>query len=124
MKKLSFFAMTLLLAATFTACEKVVGDGPMITEQRNVTNFSGIDLRMSGDVFFNQAAEYKVEVRAQDEIQRVLDTYVSNGKLVIKFENNVKVRLHDGVTINVSGPSLSSHALPCGSVWSNMPWPA
>jgi hypothetical protein len=108
MKKLSIALMALTLTMGFTSCRKVVGDGPMVTETRNVTNFSGIDLRMGGDVNFRIAPEFKVEVQAQDEIQRVLDTYVSGDKLVIKFENDVRVRLHDGVTITVTAPSLRS----------------
>lgn len=80
----------------------------MRNETRNVTNFSGIDLRMGADVNFTKAPEYKVEVRAQDEILRVLETYVSNDRLVIKFDRDIRVRLHDGVTVNVSGPNLNS----------------
>ncbi|RPD50798.1 MULTISPECIES: head GIN domain-containing protein [Chitinophagaceae] len=106
MKNLSIALMALALG--FASCKKVVGDGPMVNETRNVTNFTGIDLRMGADVNFKIAPEFKVEVRAQDEILRVLDTYVSGEKLVIKFENDVRVRLHDGVSVTVTAPSLRS----------------
>lgn len=108
MNKQQLLIMALGAGILFSSCKKVVADGPMVTETRNVSGFNGIDLRMAGDVYFRQAPEYKVEVRAQDEIQDVLDTYVSNGKLVIKFENDVKVRIHDGVTVTVTGPEFRS----------------
>jgi hypothetical protein len=108
MKKYLMAAAGLAMTLAFSSCKKVIGDGPMRTEMRNVTNFSGIDLRMGADVNFQQAPDYKVEVRAQDEVLRVLETYVSNDRLVIKFDKDIRVRLHDGVTVNVSGPNLNS----------------
>lgn len=108
MNKQLFVLTALILALGFTSCRKVIADGPMVTETRNVGNFSGIDLRMGADVTFTVAPDFKVEVIAQDEIQRVLNTYVSGDKLIIKFKNDVKVRIHDGVRLNITGPSLKS----------------
>lgn len=100
--------MSVAAAALLSSCTKVIGDGPMVTQTRNVAHFNGIDLRMSGAVHFQQAPEYKVEVRAQDEILPVLHTYVQDGRLVIRFNNNATVRVHDGVVINVWAPELKS----------------
>lgn len=107
MKKLSvalFSAMALLAAS----CEKVVGEGPVVTETRIVTNFSSLDLRMSGNVYFTRDAAYKVEVHAQQNILDKLETYVSNGNLVIKFKNNARVRTREDVEVIVSGPDLTA----------------
>lgn len=107
MKKVSIALFSAL--ALFTAsCEKVVGEGPVVTETRSATNFSGLDLRMSGDVYFTRDAAYKVEVSAQQNILDKLETYVSNGKLVIKFENDTRVRSHESVKVKVSGPDLTN----------------
>ena len=69
MKKLS---VVVLLAAAFIiifpSCEKVVGEGPLVTQTRTVGNFTGVSSEMSGTGQFchcpgvqsrnNSAAEY------------------------------------------------------------------
>jgi hypothetical protein len=109
MKKISLFILSLgAIMVIFSSCEKVNGDGPVVTETRNNVNFDGIDLRISGEVYFKQDANYKVEISAQRNILDVMETYVADHKLVIKFKNDVRVRSHDPVTVIVSGPSASS----------------
>lgn len=100
---LAAFALT-----TFSACEKVIGEGPLVTETRNATNFTGIDLRMSGSVHYTQGPDYKVEIRAQQNILEVLETYVSNNKLVIKLSNDTRVRRHEDIDVLVTAPSMNS----------------
>ena len=100
------FMCALLLL--ISSCEKVEGDGPVITETRATSQFSGVDLRVAADVYFKQDSVYKLEVSAQQNILDVMETYVSGGKLVVKFENDVRVRSHDPVIVKLSGPSLSS----------------
>ena len=95
-------------AIMMTSCykDRITGEGPLVTETRAHSNFSGIDLRISGDVYFNQDTVYKVEVEAQENILDVMETYVSNNKLVIKFKNDVRVKDHEPVRIMISGPSV------------------
>jgi hypothetical protein len=108
MKKLVPLFILTGMMVMFASCEKVVGEGPVVTETRNISDFSGVDLRVSGNIYFTQSPEYKVEVRAQQNILGVLETYVANNKLVIRFDNDVVVRRHENVTVNISAPDLSS----------------
>jgi hypothetical protein len=88
-----------------SSCEKITGEGPVVTETRNISNFEGIDLRVSADVYFQQSATYKVEVSAQQNILDVLETYVTGNKLVVKYKDNVRVKSHEPVMVLVSAPS-------------------
>lgn len=108
MKNLRTAFLLLGMVSVFTSCEKVVGEGPVVTETRNRGGFSGVDLRVSGNVYYTQDADYKLEVRAQQNVLDVLETYVSDNKLVIKYENDVHVRRHEDITIYVSAPDLNS----------------
>jgi len=108
MKKLPVILFLLCLGFFVTSCEKVVGDGPVRTETRTTNNFSGIDLRISGNVYYKPDAAYKVEIAAQQNILDVIETYVSNGKLVIKFKNDVRVRAHESIVVTLSGPQMNS----------------
>jgi hypothetical protein len=108
MKKVLPLFILIGMMVIFASCEKVVGEGPVVTETRNISNFSGVDLRVSGNVYFTQSPDFKVEVRAQQNILGVLETYVANNKLVIRFDNDVIVRRHENVTVNISAPDLNS----------------
>jgi hypothetical protein len=88
MKKLS--VVVVLLASVlfiFPSCEKVVGEGPLVTQTRTVGNFTGVSSEMSGTVNFAIAPEYKVEITAQQNILDVLNTNIVNGVLHIDFKN-------------------------------------
>ena len=86
MKKLSVVAVLAVALSIFPSCEKVVGEGPLVTQTRTVGNFTGISSEMSGKVNFAVAPEYKVEITAQQNILDVLNTNVVNGVLHIDFK--------------------------------------
>ena len=105
MKKL--VVVILLLVAglfIFPSCEKVVGEGPLVTQTRTVGNFTGVSSEMSGKVNFTIAPDYKVEITAQQNILDVLNTNVVNGVLHIDFKNNVRVKQHEDLLINITAP--------------------
>lgn len=108
MKHLAQLSLFLFLMICFSACEKIEGDGPKVTEDRTQQNFTGIELRAAGNVYFQQLPTYKVEVTAQQNVLDVLETYVSNGRLVIKFENNVHVRTEDDIVFRISAPDINN----------------
>jgi len=98
----------LLLAAAlfiFSSCRKVVGEGPLVTETRPVSNFTGISSEMSGKVYVTIGPAYKVEITAQRNILDVMNTNVANGILHIDFKDNVRVRAHEDITVKISAPS-------------------
>lgn len=101
-------ATGLLMTVFFASCNKIQADGPIVTEQRTVTGWSGIDLRVNADVHYRQSANYSVEVRAQDEVLEALQTFESGGKLVVKFKSGDRVWKHDGITVNITGPDMRS----------------
>src|SRR5215203_686512 len=107
MKNVSI-ALFSAIALIFASCEKITGEGPVVTETRALTDFNGIDLRMFGEVYFTKSDAYKLEVSAQKNILDKLETSVSNNKLVIKFRNNLNIRSYDEVKIMVSGPDLTN----------------
>lgn len=104
MKNLSVVVLLAAVLFIFPSCEKVVGEGPLVTQTRTVGNFTGISSEMSGKVNFTIAPDYKVEITAQQNILDVLNTNVVNGVLHIDFKNNVRVREHEDLLINITAP--------------------
>lgn len=106
MKQISIIILS-LLAVSFTACEKVRGEGPVVTQNRNVSDFSGIDLRCEADLIYHTGTGYEVELSGQQNILDVVETYTSEGKLVIRYRGDVRVRSHERLHITITAPSVN-----------------
>jgi len=106
MKKRSL-AIWILAAAVicFSSCRKVIGEGPLVTQTRAVANFTGVSSETSGQVNVTIASTYKVEITAQQNILDIINTNVVDGVLHIDFKNNVRVREHEDITVNISLPA-------------------
>lgn len=87
MKKIINVISALLITISTTACHKdkiwVVGKGDPTTEVRNVSNFNGIELKMSANVEYIQDSTYRVEVTAQSNLLPVIETVVYGTVLTI-----------------------------------------
>ena len=54
-------AVLIAMAAGMVSCKKeVIGEGPVTTQTKTVDNFSAIDLQMNGNVYYQNAASWKV----------------------------------------------------------------
>lgn len=92
----------------FTSCEKVIGEGALVTETRTTGTFNGIESEVSGNIIYTQGNEYKVELTAQQNILNVMETPVVNNKLIVRFKNSVRVKSHEQITIKITAPFISS----------------
>jgi hypothetical protein len=107
MKKLNFL-LAIVAMAIFTSCEKVVGEGALVTETRTTASFNGIESSVSGNIIYVQGPDYKVELTAQQNVLNVMETPIVNNKLEVRFKNGVRVKSHEQITIKVTAPSISS----------------
>ncbi len=101
----------LLLSAPliFQSCRKVVGEGPVVTEIRTTGNFSGIDMSISGELYYTQGADYKVEIKAQQNILNEIEAVVSGTTLKIKEKShNVNLKPDDRIVVNITAPDVNS----------------
>jgi Putative auto-transporter adhesin, head GIN domain len=106
MKKLNILAFFALLIS-FSSCQKIIGEGPLVTETRTTGSFASIESSVSGDIYYVQGSDYKVELTAQQNILNVMETPIVNNELVIRFKNNVRVKSHEQITIKVTAPSIT-----------------
>src|SRR5690349_1614230 len=107
MKRISilFFLTSMIV---FCSCERIVGEGDLRTETRSTGNFTGVETQISGNIYYTQGNEYKVELTAQQNILNVMETPIINNKLVVRFRNNVRVKSHEQITVRITAPSISS----------------
>ena len=87
MKKAILFST--LIALFFVSCsdDTYTGEGPIITEELNLEDFSGIEAHGTMDIVISEGAEQKVEVTGHANIIDRLETSVSNGVWKIKLKD-------------------------------------
>lgn len=108
MKKIMIMLTAAATMLSFSSCKKVVGEGPLETEDRTITNFTGLSTSIAGTINYTQAPFYKVQIQAQRNILNILESYKVGNELILKFRNNVNVTSHSNITVNISAPSLES----------------
>ncbi len=93
MKTMKAVFATLLCLAMFSSCRKdvVSGSGPILTENRTVTNFSKVTTDGSIDVSITEAATFSVTVSDYENLISNIETYVVGNELKISYRNNVVV---------------------------------
>jgi hypothetical protein len=105
MKKLIFMLAAAAALLTFSSCKKVVGEGPLQTETRNISDFSGVSASIGGKINYKIDPVYKVEITAQRNILDVIETSKINGYLLVKVRNGVRIKANEEVTVNISAPT-------------------
>ena len=82
------------------------GSGDLITETRQVSGFTRIELDGSGQVEIVFADEESITIEAEDNIMPLIETKVSNGVLVIGFKSNTSVTTLKPIRFTVAMKSL------------------
>jgi hypothetical protein len=88
------YILLFVLLVTFTlsvgSCiPHIHGNGKVVKEERNVSNFESVSVSMGIDVLINQDSFEKVVVEADENIMKILRTEVSGSKLKIFLEEGV-----------------------------------
>jgi hypothetical protein len=105
MKRIAFAVAAVSLMIIFSCSKEVIfGDGPVVTETRAVNNFRGLSASIPGKINYKVDAAYKVEIHAQRNVIDAMRTEVINGIIYIDFRDNVRIRRHDDIVVNISAP--------------------
>lgn len=124
MKQLRLFILFPLLAI-IASCNYygpcIDGTGPIKTEVRNISGFTGIGNAASFEVFITQSNHYQVEVEAQENLLPYIETYVSGTTLIVETEDDVCLRNTVPVRIYVSMPVVKILSLAgSGGIFSDV----
>lgn len=97
-----------ILTATISGCSYFGpcfdGSGPVISDFRDIDNFTGVSNTGSFDVYVKHADTFGVEVVAQENLIPVIETYVSGYTLIVKTQNGTCIRSSTPIRVNVSLP--------------------
>ncbi|RYF87744.1 MAG: DUF2807 domain-containing protein [Chitinophagaceae bacterium] len=85
----------LAMAGMFlSSCEKehVTGSGSVVTEDRNITNFTGVLTKGAANVIITQGASFKVQVKEYSNLLPYFETKLKGDILEIGFKPNTNVK--------------------------------
>jgi hypothetical protein len=91
---------------TATACDLVTekGNGELKTETRSLSDFTKIDLGLSGKAVIRQGAAFKVEVVAESNLLNLIETEVDGSTLKIGCKGSISPT--EDITYNITMPQL------------------
>lgn len=95
MKKAASIVAGLFFALTLTAQESkmtVVGNGNIIKEKRDISDFTKLSVSGSFEVSLTSSDTQKICLEGDENILAIIDTKVVNGMLTIATQNNINVR--------------------------------
>lgn len=99
-----------LLSITMTACSQsktVTGSQKYITQRVKVESFNGLQLMGSPNVTYKQSeGKPSVEIYGSDNIVELMEVYVNENDLIVKFKDNISILSSGKLEVRVSGPAL------------------
>ncbi len=103
MKKV--FVIAVILSSMSCSKERINGDGPVTTEQRNVSNFTAVNASGNTRVFISQGATFKVEVKGYSNLLPYYETKLVNNELRLGYKTGVNVK-NDNTEVFITLPVL------------------
>lgn len=113
MKKIRTILSTAVLMFLISSCSKEVisGSGPVVSQQRNISNFTGIDLSLNATVNYSEGSSFSVQLNGQQNILDAIVTELNDGYLVIRVPLDTKFISYSPITINITAPAVSNFNL-------------
>ncbi|MBX9785562.1 MAG: DUF2807 domain-containing protein [Chitinophagaceae bacterium] len=99
---------TVLFTATSCGWRTVRGNGNVVTENRNETNFDGVKTAGSFDLYITQGATYSVRIEAEENLLKYITTRVEGGELKVRVQNGVNLRPRRDMKVFVTAPGYKA----------------
>ncbi|CAL66828.1 head GIN domain-containing protein [Christiangramia forsetii] len=120
-KSILLFATSLLFMATACAQwggERVRGNGDVVTKDRNVGSYDGVQLVGSMNVELVSGSEGTLKIQAESNLQEYIKTEVKNGKLRISTEEGFNLNPKDDILITVPVENIEEVSVTgSGDIW-------
>jgi hypothetical protein len=94
MRHIQYSILILLLIGSFSCYfgphETIYGSGHVVTEERNIDDFTGLKVSSGIDVVIRQGKEISLELEADDNLHDVILTEVEGDVLKVYTEKNIR----------------------------------
>jgi hypothetical protein len=101
----------LLFLLAFSSCMDadyfpcVRPNGNIAEETRSTTAFTGVELRLHGQVFITSGADYSVSIETSENLFGMIHTRIVGGKLIIEQDRCIRCRVDD-INIYITMPEI------------------
>jgi Putative auto-transporter adhesin, head GIN domain len=108
-----FLALALPVLVLFSSChfitgKRIRGNGHVISQTRNFSNFTGVDVSNAIHLYVKQDSGYSVRVETDENLQEYIIVYEEGGILRVKQENNTNLDATGRIKVFVSAPLYKS----------------
>lgn len=90
---------------SFSFGKKTKGSGRIVTETREITDFSGVDVGGVFEVEIVAQKDFSVEVEADDNLVPLIKTEVRDG--VLHIETEKRISSQNGMKVRITAPDIS-----------------
>jgi hypothetical protein len=87
---------------------RVKGNGNVVTENKQVGDFTGVELQASFDVFLSEGSATSIKIEAEENIIPHIELHVVNGILNIETEDNIWLSTRKPVKIFITSPGYNN----------------
>jgi len=84
----------------------MTGSGPIVTEVRDISGFTGVRSNGSFEVYVSQAEEFSVEVEAYENLLPIIETFISGYSLVVQTQDDNCYKSSPSIKVYVTLPEL------------------
>jgi hypothetical protein len=105
MKKAAIFLSAIFLSAFLSSCYfpgSIKGNGNVVEETRELDEFSKISVSRGMNVYISQGTTSKVVVKADENLLKVIDTYVDDGTLKVTALKGIRNATSNKVYVTVT----------------------
>ena len=110
MKKITIILLgtIVLLNSCMWNGHRIKGNGNVVTENKQVGDFTGVELHASFDVFLSEGSATSIKIEAEENIIPHIEMHVLNGVLNIETEDNIWLSTRKPVKIYITSPGYSN----------------
>lgn len=90
----------------FSGGKRVRGNGESATEERNFSNFSGIEVSGPYDVYISQGSNYNVRIEGDENLLEYIKVETNGDELEIGNRKGYNLRPKAGIKIYVTSPRI------------------
>lgn len=103
-----FWQLTIFIGSIIALSACIKGKGPIITETRTVSGFTGVSNECSVNIHVKQDSFYNVVVEGQKNIIDLLQTKLDGSVLVVNYKPNAPINTSETVDVYVTAPNYES----------------
>lgn len=101
----SFIALTLLIVA-FGGCKQINGNGPIVSEIRDLKGFNTIVSNLPTSVYITEGNEYEVNFEGQQNIIDLVETKLEDNRLTLEIKNGYTFSGNIHLVVKVNSPDI------------------